>query len=104
MTTTTAKKASKTAQRMRETLAKIADKGEPSTPPIIQEVKHRAEAAKIGRRRHFPEGVPFERIGVKIPAHLKDEMIVAMRTTHKEYPTMELFVCEALQVFLNIKK
>lgn len=106
MTTTTAKKASKTAQRMRETLAKIADKGEPLAPPIIQEVTISKEASstKIGRRRHFPEGVPFERIGVKVPAHLKDEMIVAMRTTHREYPTMDLFVSEAINFFLKQKK
>lgn len=106
MTTATAKKASKTALRMRETLAKIADKGEPLAPPVIQEVKAHQEDApiRIGRRRHFPEGVPFERIGVKVPAHLKDEMIVAMRTTHREYPTMDLFVSEAIQAFLKSRR
>ena len=106
MTTATAKKASKAALRMRETLAKIADKGEPLAPPVIQEVKaHQEESTptRIGRRRHFPEGVPFERIGVKVPAHLKDEMIVAMRTTHREYPTMDLFVSEAIRFFLKAR-
>lgn len=61
-------------------------------------------AKKIGRRSHILEGVEYERLGVKIPLALKNEMMVAMRTTHSEYKTMDMFVAAALRVLLALKR
>jgi len=86
---------------IRAKLDKVAKK---SPAPIIQEVAKQEPIKKIGRKSHALAGVEYARIGVKIPVNLKTEMVVAMATTHKEYPTMDLFIAEAMRVFLSLKR
>jgi hypothetical protein len=96
----------KQKNQMLATLAKLStpETREKATRPIIQEVAKNEPAKKIGRKSYTLEGVEYERLGVKVPADLKNEMLVAMRTTHKEYKTMDLFVAEAMRVFLALKR
>lgn len=89
-----------TNEEIRGKLAGIAT----NTPIQSQKVTPVQGAKKIGRKSHLVAGLEYERLGVKVPAELKNEMAVAMRTTHKEYKTMDLFVAEAMRVFLNIKR
>lgn len=83
------------------TLNKLKDS---DSPPVVQEVATHQKSKKIGRKKHALEGVEYERLGVKVPAELKNEMVIAMKSTHKEYKTMDLFVSEALRVFLSLKR
>jgi hypothetical protein len=98
---TTKKTTGLSADEIREKLAKVAKN---SQPLIIQEAIKVEPPKKTGRKNHKIEGVEYERLGVKVPVHLKDEMIAAMRTTHKEFKTMDLFVAEALRVLLSLKR
>lgn len=86
---------------IRAKLDKVAKK---SPAPIIQEVAKHEPVKKTGRKSHALEGVEYVRLGVKVPADLKSEMLVAMATTHKEYKTMDLFIAEAMRVFLSLKR
>lgn len=97
----TKKSSTLSADEIREKLAKV---GKNSPAPIIQEVAKPELAKKTGRKSHALEGVEYVRLGVKVPAELKSEMVVAMATTHKEYKTMDLFIAEAMRVFLSLKR
>lgn len=95
----------KDAEKIRDSFAKLSNMdSKKSTSPIIQEVAKHEPPKRIGRKSHILEGVEYERLGVKVPAELKNEMLVAMRTTHKEYKTMDLFIAEAMRVFLALKR
>lgn len=95
----------KDADKIRDSFAKLSSMDtKRTTTPIIQEVAKQEPPKKIGRKSHILEGVEYERLGVKVPADLKNEMLVAMRTTHREYKTMDLFIAEAMRVFLSLKR
>jgi len=97
--------AKKPKNSMLATLSKLTnDVSKKETPPIIQEVAKPEPVKKIGRKSHTLEGVEYTRLGVKIPVALKKEMIVAMATTHAEYKTMDVFIAEAMKVFLSINR
>lgn len=87
------------------TLGKLKNteaKNEPAH--VVQEIKPKTPPKKTGRKNHRVEGVEYVRISPAIPKELKIEMEVAMRTTHKECPTIDTFVTEAVRVFLETKK
>lgn len=83
---------------------KLAGAGKKSPPSVVQKVTAYEPPKKIGRKSHALEGVEYVRMGVKIPVELKTEMVVAMATTHREYKTMDLFIAEAMRVFLSLKR
>jgi hypothetical protein len=91
---------------MLATLAKLSppEKKEKANRPIIQEVAQIEPPKKAGRKNHKLEGVEYVRISPALPVELKTEMDVAIRTTHKDYPTIDTFVAEAVRVFLAMKK
>ncbi len=94
----------KDTQKIRDGFAKLSNLSETkATAPVIQEVAKYEPPKKVGRKSHAIEGVEYERLGVKVPTELKNEMAIAMKTTHKEYKTMDLFIAEAMRVFLAIK-
>jgi hypothetical protein len=101
---TTAKEKAKQEENKKIILEQLQKNKASTTPPIVQEVAKNEPPKKIGRRSHILENVEYERLGVKVPADLKNEMLVAMRTTHREYKTMDLFVAEAMRVFLSLKR
>lgn len=86
---------------IRQKLARVQKN--PSTV-IVQEVAEQKKPKKMGRKSYAVEGVEYTRLGVKVPVQLKKEMIVAMVTTHDEYKSMDVFVAEAIRVFLSIKR
>jgi hypothetical protein len=71
---------------------------------VVQEIKPKTPPKKVGRKSHREDGIEYVRMTPAIPVDLKNEMEVAMRTTHKEYPTIDTFVTEAVRVFLALKK
>lgn len=94
-----------TTEEIRNKLAKMPKRGE-SAPPIVQEARSSSPAPekKTGRKSHRLEGVEYARVGASVPAYLKTEMEVAIRTTHKECPTIDTFIAEAMRHFLALKK
>lgn len=95
----------KDTKKIRDGFAKLQTMtGEKASSPLVQEVAEAKPVKKIGRKSHILEGVEYERLGVKIPVSLKNEMIIAMRTTHSECKTMDVFVAEALKVYLSLKR
>jgi hypothetical protein len=96
----------KQKNQMLATLAKLStpETKEKTTRPIIQEVAKYEPPKKAGRKNHKIEGVEYVRISPALPVELKTEMDVAIRTTHKNYPTIDTFVAEAVRVFLATKK
>lgn len=95
----------KDKQKMLDTLGKLSSKteGKQAPAPVIQEVKPRQEPKRAGRKNHRLAGVEYVRISPAIPLALKLEMEVAMRTTHKETPTIDTFIAEAVQALLASK-
>jgi len=91
----------KDKKKILDTLGKLSTKATP--PPVVQEVKPRIEPKRAGRKNHRLEGVEYVRISPAIPLALKLEMEVAMRTTHKETPTIDTFITEAVRAFLSLK-
>lgn len=89
------------ADEIREKLARVS---KISTNHIVQEAVKAEPVKRIGRKKHLLEGVEYSKIGANIPSHLKQEMLVAIATTHKDYPTIDVFVAESLKVFLAMKK
>ncbi|NHZ66630.1 hypothetical protein [Massilia genomosp. 1] len=98
---TTKKTASLSGDEIREKLARVSKN---KTSPIIQEVAKVEPTKKVGRKKHRLEGVEYARISAGIPVHLKTEMNIAILTTHKEFPTIDTFIAEAVRVFLSMKK
>lgn len=96
----------KQADAIRQKLAKIQQtpKTESSSRPIIQEVATVNAPKKTGRKKHRLDGVEYARISAGLPVDLKTEMDIAIRTTHKDYPTIDTFVAQAVRVFLNMKR
>jgi hypothetical protein len=92
----------KEKKKILDTLGKLSTKSTPA--PVVQEVKQRTEPKKAGRKNHRLEGVEYVRISPAIPQDLKLEMDVAMKTTHKETPTIDTFVTEAIRLLLSKKK
>ena len=87
------------------TLGKLKNTESKNEPAhVVQEIKLKTPPKKTGRKNHRVEGVEYVRISPAIPQELKIEMEVAMRTTHKECPTIDTFVTEAVRVFLALKK
>jgi hypothetical protein len=71
-------------------------------PPVMQEIKP-IEEKKSGKKKYLPDNATA-RVGARISEELKTEMGIALITTHKEYKTVDLFIAEAIRVFLNMKK
>jgi hypothetical protein len=95
----------KDTKKIRDGFAKLQTMtGDKAPSPLVQEVAEAKPVKKVGRKSHTLEGVEYERLGVKIPVSLKNEMIISMRTTHSEYKTMDVFVAEAIKVFLSLKQ
>lgn len=95
----------KDTKKIRDGFAKLQTMaGDKAPSPMVQEVAEAKPVKKVGRKSHTLEGVEYERLGVKVPTTLKNEMLIAMRTTHSEYKTMDTFVAEALRVFLSLKR
>lgn len=92
----------KDKKKILETLGKLSTKTTPA--PVVQVVKQRTEPKRVGRKNHRLEGVEYVRISPAIPQALKLEMEVAMRTTHKETPTIDTFITEAVRAWLAVKK
>lgn len=88
----------KDKKKILDTLGKLSTKATPA--PVVQVVKQRAEPKRAGRKNHRLEGVEYVRISPAIPQALKLEMEVAMRTTHKETPTIDTFITEAVRALL----
>jgi hypothetical protein len=94
-----------TAEEIRKKLSSGSQQDtKKSTPPIIQEVSYPVESKKLGRKKHRLEGVEYARVSASIPADLKNEMSIAILTTHKNFPTIDTFIAEAVRVFLSMKK
>jgi hypothetical protein len=98
---TNKKTPSLSTDEIREKLSRVSKS---KTAPVVQEVAQTEPAKKIGRKKHRLDGVEYARISAGIPVHLKTEMNIAILTTHKDYPTIDTFVAEAIKVFLSIKK
>jgi hypothetical protein len=92
----------KDKKKILETLGKLSTKTTPA--PVVQVVKQRTDPKRVGRKNHRLEGVEYVRISPAIPQALKLEMEVAMRTTHKETPTIDTFITEAVRAWLAVKK
>lgn len=92
----------KDKKKILDTLGKLSTKTTPA--PVVQVVKQRAEPKRVGRKNHRLAGVEYVRISPAIPQALKLEMEVAMRTTHKETPTIDTFITEAVRAWLTVKK
>lgn len=92
----------KDKKKILDTLGKLSTKATPA--PVVQVVKQRTEPKRAGRKNHRLEGVEYVRISPAIPQALKLEMEVAMRTTHKETPTIDTFITEAVRALLATKK
>lgn len=92
----------KDKKKILETLGKLSTKTAPA--PVVQVLKQRTEPKRVGRKNHRLEGVEYVRISPAIPQALKLEMEVAMRTTHKETPTIDTFITEAVRAWLAVKK
>lgn len=91
--------------QMLATLGKLSNAGtEKTLAPVVQKVTRIEEPKKAGRKNHRMEGVEYVRLSPAIPQALKDELDIAIRTTHKAYPTIDTFVTEAVRVFLAMKK
>jgi hypothetical protein len=88
----------KEKKKILDTLGKLSTKATPA--PVIQEVMPRTEPKRAGRKSHRMEGVEYVRISPAIPLELKLKMEVAMRTTHKETPTIDTFITEAVRNLL----
>jgi hypothetical protein len=86
---------------MSEALKKASEVSKP--PAVMQRVSPIEEPKKTGRTKHLPDG-ETARIAGRIPASLKTELDMAMLTTHKEYKTYDLFLAEAVRVFLAMKR
>jgi hypothetical protein len=84
-------------------LAQTTDNVVNKHAPVVQEVTKRVLPKKVGRKNHKTEGVEYVRLSPAIPKDLKIEMEVAMRTTHRECPTIDTFVTEAIRSFLAKK-
>lgn len=91
----------KDKKKILDTLGKLSTKATPA--PVVQVVKQREEPKRAGRKNHRLEGVEYVRISPAIPLALKLEMEVAMRTTHKETPTIDTFITEAVRALLASK-
>ena len=90
---------------MLATLGKLSNAGNEKAPaPVVQKVSKIEAPKKIGRKNHRMEGVEYVRLSPAIPMALKLEMEVAMRTTHKAYPTIDTFIAEAVRALLAMKK
>jgi hypothetical protein len=90
------------SEEIRKKLAANSQKNaEQKTAPVVQEIQ---VAKKTGRKKHRIEGVEYARLSAGIPKHLKLELDVAIKTTHKDFPTIDTFVAEAVRVFLSMKK
>ena len=91
--------------QMLATLSKLSNASNEKAPaPVVQKVSKIEEPKKTGRKNHRMEGVKYVRLSPAIPQALKDELDIAIRTTHKAYPTIDTFVTEAVRVFLAMKK
>ncbi|MCX7217702.1 MAG: hypothetical protein NTY70_01820 [Burkholderiales bacterium] len=94
-----------TAEEIRKKLASGSKQETKKSPsPIIQEVSYPVEQKKVGRKKHRLEGVEYARISAGIPVDLKNEMSIAILTTHKDFPTIDTFIAESVRVFLSMKK
>lgn len=94
--------ATNNAEEIRKKLAANSQKNtEQKTAPIVQEIQIEK---KVGRKKHRIDGVNYSRISAGIPEHLKLELDVAIKTTHKDFPTIDTFVAEAVRVFLSMRK
>lgn len=90
---------------MLATLGKLSNAGAEKVPePVRQKVSKVEAPKKVGRKNHRREGVEYARLSPAIPLDLKHEMEVAMRTTHKAYPTIDTFIEHAVQLALAVKK
>jgi hypothetical protein len=90
---------------MLATLGKLSNAGGEKVPePVRQKVSKVEAPKKVGRKNHRMEGVEYARLSPAIPMELKLEMEVAMRTTHKAYPTIDTFITHAVQALLASKK
>jgi hypothetical protein len=89
-------------EEIREKLAKMPQKGTPR--PIVQEIAKVVPEKKVGRKSHRLEGVEYARISAGIPVDLKTELDVAIRTTHKEFPTIDTFIAESVRLLLAMKR
>ena len=95
----------KETEKLRAGFAKLSNMdGKKSTPPIIQEVAKFEPPKKTGRKKHRLDGVQYVRISPALPMELKTEMDVAIKTTHRDYPTIDTFIAESVRVFLSMKK
>jgi hypothetical protein len=91
--------------QMLATLSKLSNANtEKPLSPVVQKVSKIEEPKKTGRKNHRMEGVEYVRLSPAIPKALKDELDIAIRTTHKAYPTIDTFITEAVRVFLAMKK
>jgi hypothetical protein len=89
-------------EEIRKKLAANTQKSEEhKTAPVVQEIQI---SKKVGRKKHRIEGVEYARLSAGIPKHLKLELDVAIKTTHKDFPTIDTFVAEAVRVFLSMRK
>ena len=96
-------------------LAKLGNAGKSSPPPVIQEVASASPLAvspvvpetpvkRIGRKKHRLDDVEYARISAGVPVELKAAMSLAILTTHKDFPTIDTFVAEAIRVFMGYGK
>lgn len=97
----TKKTAPLSGDEIREKLSRV---NKTTNPPIIQEVAKVELKKKVGRKKHRLDGVEYARISAGIPVDLKNEMSIAILTTHKDFPTIDTFIAEAVRVFLSMKK
>jgi hypothetical protein len=92
----------KNSEEIRKKLAANSQKtAEQKTAPVVQEIQI---TKKTGRKKHRIEGVEYARLSAGIPEYLKLELDVAIKTTHKDFPTIDTFVAEAVRVFLSMRK
>jgi hypothetical protein len=102
------KTASASADKIRAALARVDQNTSTdstkklSSRAIVQEVK-REEQKRVGRKSHKLEGMEYVRLSPSIPADLKLQMDVAIKTTHKQYPTIDTFISEAVRQLLGKK-
>lgn len=72
--------------------------------PTVQTVKPiEKPAEKPKKRKHLAENATA-RIAARITPELRKEVEMAMITTHSDWKTFDLFVAQALRVFLDMKK
>ena len=92
-------------EKMLATLGKLTNANNEKAPaPVVQKITKIEAPKKTGRKNHRLEGVEYVRLSPAIPMALKLEMEVAMRTTHKAYPTIDTFISEAVRALLATKK